>query len=209
MCCADLMRMMLPVFIVVPKGPNGDNPQYGPLARYVNLRVAHATGMTGTFPRPPRVSDPGMHHVPWCMPGSLTSGLLWSQWRGKRSRHFRLMRNLPFYVSGNRPTTSWPARHSVRSKCMSMPLYQIVSMKYTSGTNIVSISSSSVPSWVHYCNPSKLSILDGSEIDAYKSALDMFKSWRTLAVQSCPLEAMCYKTAYTMPIGGTNYDSKV
>ena len=25
-------------------------------------------------------------HVVWCMPGSLTSGFLWSRWRGKRSR---------------------------------------------------------------------------------------------------------------------------
>ena len=52
----------------------------GPLVRYVKLRVAHASGMPGTFSPPPRVSDPGLHHgtcvthVPWCMPGSLTSG---------------------------------------------------------------------------------------------------------------------------------------
>ena len=45
----------------------------GPLARYVNLRVAHAPGMPGTFFPPPRFSDPDMHHgtcvthVPWCM----------------------------------------------------------------------------------------------------------------------------------------------
>ena len=42
-------------------------------------------------------------HVPWCMPGSLTSGFLWSRWRlgrGKRSRHSRRMRNPQFYVSG-------------------------------------------------------------------------------------------------------------
>ena len=37
----------------------------------------------------PWVSDPDMHHgtcvthVPWCMPGSLTSGFLWSWWRKK------------------------------------------------------------------------------------------------------------------------------
>ena len=37
------------------------------------------------------VNDPYMHHgtgvthVPWCMPGSPTSGFLWSLWRGKRS----------------------------------------------------------------------------------------------------------------------------
>ena len=41
------------------------------------------------FPPPPLVSDPDMHHdtcvthVPWCIPGSLTSCFLWSRWRGK------------------------------------------------------------------------------------------------------------------------------
>ena len=65
--------------------------------------------MPGTFPPPPRVTDPDMHHetcvthVSWCMPGSLTSGFIWSRWREKRSRHYRCMRNLQFYVSGKRP----------------------------------------------------------------------------------------------------------
>ena len=82
---------------------------HGPLARYVTLRAAHAPGMPGTFSPLPHVSDPGIHHgtcvrhVPWCMPGSLTSGFLWSRWRGKRSRHSRRMRNPQFYVSGKRP----------------------------------------------------------------------------------------------------------
>ena len=86
---------------------------HGPLARYVKLRVAHAPGMPGTFSPPSRVSDPDMHHgtcathVPWCMPGSLISGFLWSQWRGKRSRHSRRMRNPQFYVSGKRPIPSY------------------------------------------------------------------------------------------------------
>ena len=59
-----------------------------PLARYVILRVARAPGMPGTFSPPPLVSDPDMHHgtcvthVPWCMPGSVTSGFLWSRWLG-------------------------------------------------------------------------------------------------------------------------------
>ena len=50
-----------------------------PLARYVKVWVAHALGMPGTFSPPPQASDPDMHHgtcvthVPWCMPGSLTS----------------------------------------------------------------------------------------------------------------------------------------
>ena len=90
----------------------GDHFGYGPLARYVKLWVAHVPGMPGTFFPQARVSDPDMHHgtcvthVPWCMPGSLTSGFLWSRWRGKRSRHSRRMRNPQFYVSGKRPIGS-------------------------------------------------------------------------------------------------------
>ena len=59
--------------------PCGFPGHYGPLTRYVILRVAHASGMPGAFFTPPRASDPDMHHgthvthVPWCMPGSLTS----------------------------------------------------------------------------------------------------------------------------------------
>ena len=77
---------------------------HGPLTRYVNLRVAHAPRMPGTFSPPPWASDSDMHHgtcmthVPWCMPGSLTSGFLWVWWQGKRSRHSRCMRNPQFYV---------------------------------------------------------------------------------------------------------------
>ena len=58
--------------------------KYGPLTKYVKLRVAHAPDMPGTFHHPHRLqrellhnNDPGMHHgtcvthVPWCMAGSL------------------------------------------------------------------------------------------------------------------------------------------
>ena len=61
------------------------------------------------FPPPPRFSDPDMHHgtcvthVPWCMPGSLTNGFLWSERQGKHSRYSRRMRNPQIYVSGKRP----------------------------------------------------------------------------------------------------------
>ena len=71
---------------------------------------AHAPGMPGTFFTPPRVGDPDMHHgtcvthVPWCMLGSLTSGFLWSKWRGKRSWHSGRMRKSQFYVS---PFAMW------------------------------------------------------------------------------------------------------
>ena len=72
------------------------------------MRVAHAQGMSGTFSPPPQDSNPDMHHgtcvtyVPWCMPGSLTSGFLGSRWRGKCFRHSRCMRNPQYYVSGER-----------------------------------------------------------------------------------------------------------
>ena len=65
-----------------------DTSRHGLLARYTKLWVAHAPGKPGTFSSPMRVSDLDMHygscvtHVPWCMPGSLTSGFLWSLWRG-------------------------------------------------------------------------------------------------------------------------------
>ena len=63
----------------------------------------------GTFSLSSRISDPDMHHdtcvthEPWCMPGSLTSGFLWSQLRGKRSQYSRRTCNAQFYVSGKRP----------------------------------------------------------------------------------------------------------
>ena len=81
-----------------------------PLATYVILRGSHAPGMLGTFIPPPRVSDPDMHHStcvmyePWCIPGSLTSSFLWSQWRRKLYRHSWCMHNPKFYVSEKRPT---------------------------------------------------------------------------------------------------------
>ena len=81
----------------------------GPLARYAKLCVAHAPG---TFSTPLRTSDPNMHHgtcvthVPWCMPGSLTSGFLWSRWRGECSWNSRRMHNPQFYVSGKRSVAS-------------------------------------------------------------------------------------------------------
>ena len=91
----------------------------GPLVRYVILRVAHALGMLVTFSPPLRVSNPDMHrgtcmtHVPWCMPGSLTSGFLRSRWGGKRSPHSRCMRNLQFYVTGKRPMETYSSNTAI------------------------------------------------------------------------------------------------
>ena len=123
----------------------------GPLTRYVKLRVAHAPGMPGTFSPPPRVIDPDVHHgtcvthVPWCMTGSITSGFLWSRWRGKRSRHSRRMRNPQFYVSGKRPMpitdTVWkiPAIIGVKSNiATSYPnSNQVVAINYAHETKAV------------------------------------------------------------------------
>ena len=69
------------------------------LTRYAQLRVAQLRECRERFPSS-RVSNPDMHHgtcvthMPWCMLGSLTSGLFWSRWRGKHSRRSRRMHNL-------------------------------------------------------------------------------------------------------------------
>ena len=69
----------------------------------VKLRVVHAPGKPGTFSRPLRIRDHDMHHGTWFMPVSLTSGFLWSWWRGKRSWQSRRMCNPQFWLSGKRP----------------------------------------------------------------------------------------------------------
>ena len=81
-----------------------------PLTRIVKSRVVHAPGMMpGTFSLPPRVNDPDMHHdtcmahVPWCIPGSLTSGFRWRWWRGNVYRYSRYMHNPQFYLFHKRP----------------------------------------------------------------------------------------------------------
>ena len=82
---------------------------HGPLDRYVELRVAHAPGMLGTFSPPSGVSDPDMHygtcvtHVPWCMPGGITGGFAWIRWREQHSLHYRRMLNAQYYVFGKMP----------------------------------------------------------------------------------------------------------
>ena len=96
------------LYLLLPFTDSIHNFHHGPLIRYAKLQGAHAPGMPGTFSPPPRVSDPDMHHgpcvthVPWCMSGSLNSGFPHSQWRGKHFRHSQRMRNIPFFVSGNR-----------------------------------------------------------------------------------------------------------
>ena len=77
------------------------------------LRVAHAPGMPGTFSPLPRVNDPDMHHgtcvthVPWCMPGSLTSGFSFEVGGGKNvpgipgacaTRNFTYLARGPWHI---------------------------------------------------------------------------------------------------------------
>ena len=71
---------------------------HGPLTRYLQLQVAHAPGMPGTFSRHWHASRTCLT----CMLGSLTSSFLWSPWRGNRHRHSPHMHNPQFYVSGKR-----------------------------------------------------------------------------------------------------------
>ena len=72
------------ILVQVKSNPSGNMPWASCQIR--KIAGAHAPGMPGTFSPSPRVRDPDMHHgtcvthVPWCMPGSLTSGFLWN-WR--------------------------------------------------------------------------------------------------------------------------------
>ena len=83
--------------------------EYGPLTRYVKLRVAHAPGMPGTFSAPPTSKDTAMYrsrhasrHVRDAR-ALMHVGIANPRWCGKRSRQCRHMRNPQFYVSGKRP----------------------------------------------------------------------------------------------------------
>ena len=99
------------IFLIVYSECDKNDTLHKPWASYQIRKIAGCgcTGNAGKISPPRRISDPGMNHgtcvthVPWCMPGSLTSGFLWSRWREKRSRHPWRMRNPPFYVSRKRP----------------------------------------------------------------------------------------------------------
>ena len=78
------------------------------------------------LPPPPRVSDHDMHlgtcvtHLPWCMPGSLTSGFLWGRWWRKRSWHPWRMRNTQFKYLARSPChneINWHFHVSADDKC--------------------------------------------------------------------------------------------
>ena len=142
---------------------NGDarSTTNGPLDRYVKLRVTHALGMPGMFSLSPRVSDPDMHHgtcgmhLPWCIPGSLTCGFLWSWRRGKRSRHSRCMRNPQFYISGKRHIVWYYDYTTIRQR--SAQLYDFkgggaVALKRRSRRMIFFINASRLIDWIKIQN---------------------------------------------------------
>ena len=94
--------------------------------RHVNVNILHTSeyALPGTCPPPPGLSGPDMHqsmrvtHVRWCMPGSLTSGFLWSQWRRKGSQHSRRMRNPQYDVFGKMPMLRCQSIHLYRSRLL-------------------------------------------------------------------------------------------
>ena len=71
------------------------------------------------FPRHRRVSDSDMHHgtcvthVPWCMPGLLTSGFLWRRWRVK---------TFPAFPAHAQPSILgiWQEAHNLQADIMLM-----------------------------------------------------------------------------------------
>ena len=86
-------------------------------------------------------------NVPWCMPGSLTSGFLWSRWRGERSRHSRCSFNTQFCVSGQRPMAQydrwrvrWPPLQGLPLRC-----HIFKSSHCTSGVSNIRIFSLRLP----------------------------------------------------------------
>ena len=95
---------------------------HGLLNRYTKLRVARMRReCRERFSRHRGLATPSCMHVRdghavmhagiakyvmrvlWCMPGSLTSGFLWSRWQGKRPRYSRRMLNPHLCVSGKSP----------------------------------------------------------------------------------------------------------
>ena len=162
-----------------------------PLTRYVKFRVAHAPGMPGTFSPPPRDSDPDIQygtcltHVPWCMPGPLTSDFLWKRWRGKRSRHSRRMRNPQFFVSGKRPIAclTWGLHNSEEELSACKRLYNITYWRLNkNGRHFqqpFSKSSSGIFTQFHRIIFLSIYIVNGS-------AFDQWMTWRLLGAPSSP-----------------------
>ena len=78
------------------------------ITRYVKLRVVHAPDMPRTFSPPPTskgTDSKRSRHASRQVRRAravMDVGIASQRWRGKRSRHYRHMRNPKFYVSGKR-----------------------------------------------------------------------------------------------------------
>ena len=124
----------------------------GPLARYVKLRVVHAPGMLGTFSPPPQVSYSDMHHgkcvmhVPWCMPGSLTT-VFFKSVAGKMLPTFpahalpailRILRKRPmfYYRLGN--ANVWPIRPQAHKCNNIVTMFLVLEQKCSHGFHVPS-----------------------------------------------------------------------
>ena len=105
------------------------------LYAWASCQIRKITGAhsPGSFSPPPKVSDPDLHHgtcvthVPWCMPGSLTSSFLWSRWRGKM---------FPTFPAHAQPTVSGKKPIHVFAGCVEPPNGQIYAGKYYINTDI-------------------------------------------------------------------------
>ena len=81
---------------------------YGPLAKYIKLRVVDAQECRECFHSPPpketaiKGSRHASRHVRHARAVMLV-GIAYPRWRGKHSRHSRRIHNPQFYVSGTRP----------------------------------------------------------------------------------------------------------
>ena len=95
------------------------------------------------------------------MPGSLTSGFLWSQWRGKRSRHSRRMGNPQFCLSGKKPMPwciwlgFWVSPRHQQSYVTLHCVLQWITDKRTPHNCHLTFFFSSVISYVHACQRHK------------------------------------------------------
>ena len=91
--------------------PKFDHKTKDPWASYQIRKIAGCAyaGNAGNVSPPPPISNPDMHpstyvtHVPWCMPGSRTSGLIWIRCGEDLSSISGCMRNSQFHLSGKRP----------------------------------------------------------------------------------------------------------
>ena len=80
---------------------------HGSLTRYVKLRVAHALGMPGTFPRN------RLQRKQLVSGAVMYVGIASPRCREKHHRHSQRMHNPQFYVSVKRPIKSIPYEHVI------------------------------------------------------------------------------------------------